>query len=412
MPVSATTTTPSVSPFSDITESWLRSAPLARRKALGQFMTPRGVRDSLLRDLPLWPGIRVLDPGVGTGEFLRSVLDREPAAELHGWDTAPEMIAAANQLVPEATLQLRSALDPYLGEPFDLVIGNPPYFQFRAAPEVRRHFAQVISGRPNIFALFFQAGLDALTPNGTLAYVVPPSMNNGSYFEALRRYIVSLGSVSRLTVIRDSSLFADANTAVQLLTIRLGDTHQPHVYRRDCMSSGFRRTILAEHPHLLEHEFHNRTTLWEAGFRALTGTIIWNQRRDSLRSNPTPSAARLIWAENIRRGELDFDSVRSKRLPFVVTDRVLHGPAVVTNRIVGAVGRGELRSAVIPAGMPFVGENHVNVVVPRGDAEPRFTWEQLNARLLDPQIAHRVNLLTGNTQISATELTHLIPVDN
>ena len=155
--------------FSPSSQSWLEASDAKHRKNFGQYMTPRQVREKLLDLIELEPGMRVLDPGVGTGEFLASALARVSDLITEGWDVDPAVLGSARKLLPGSSLIERSALDPYFGDGFDVVIGNPPYFQFKAAPEVKSQFARVISGRPNIFALFFQAGLEALKPGGTLA---------------------------------------------------------------------------------------------------------------------------------------------------------------------------------------------------------------------------------------------------
>jgi adenine-specific DNA-methyltransferase len=402
--LSSTQTSDQLSPT---TARWLAGAGLGDRKALGQYMTPRAVRERLLDRLPLWPGMRVLDPGVGTGEFLRSLLDREPGAQVVGWDLDPAILEHAAELVPEASLEERSALTPYLGEPFDLVIGNPPYFQFRAPREVKAHFARVISGRPNIFALFFQAGLDALTPGGRLAYVVPPSMNNGAYFEALREHIVARSGIEHLELLDGASLFEDANTAVQLIVMRLGARDGAHTFTRECRATGFRRTIFAKSPEVLAAEFEGRATLADLGYEAVTGTIVWNQHRPSLRRERVDGAIPLIWAHNISDGDVVLTEDHAKRPQYVVTGRALAGPAIVVNRIVGAVGAAELRCALVPE---FAGENHVNVIRRRPGVEPAASWEQLLQLLRAPEVGRRIRMLTGNTQVSATELSHLVPV--
>ena len=396
--------------LSAISTDWAASADLTRRKALGQYMTPRTVRDQLLDQLPLWPGIRVLDPGVGSGEFLRSVLDREPTAQVVGWDVDPEILQSAARLVPEADLEERSALTPYTGEHFDLVIGNPPYFQFKAPIEIKRQFGQVISGRPNIFALFFQAGMDVVKPGGRLAYVVPPSMNNGAYFEALREYIVSRAEIEYLSVLDGSGLFTDANTAVQLIVIRSGSPSRSFTFARVAEDVGFRRTIFAVDPAALESQFRGRQSLWELGYSAATGTVVWNQNREKLRREPCDGAVPLIWAHNIRGGHVELDPEHPKRPQYVVTNDALCGPAVVVNRIVGSVGSADLRCAPVAPGDQFVGENHVNVIAARPEVEQRTSWAQLLEMLQSPQIVERVRLLTGNTQVSASELNHLIPL--
>ena len=392
------------------TQRWLAAAPVEHRKRLGQYMTPALLRERLLDRCGLFAGMRVLDPGVGTGEFLRSVQARCPGAELHGWDVDPSVLSVAAENAPEAHLRERSALEPYRGEPFDLVVGNPPYFQFNASRETRAYFARVISGRVNIFSLFFQVGLEALRPGGRLAYVIPPSMNNGAYFERLREFLIQHTAVEFLEIYRDQAMFDHAQTPVQLLVLRKGGKDAGrHVFVRQSGSNGFRRTIFSENPAEMEASFDGRSTLFDLGYEAVTGSITWNQHKAALRRKPDPQAVPLIWAHNIRDG-IRF-ATDHKRPQFIATDRpALVGPAIVSNRIVGAVGSAELRCALVPEGMEFVAENHINVIRRHGYFAPQASWSELLELLQAPETAERVRLLTGNTQVSATELTHLLPV--
>ena len=381
-----------------------------QRKQLGQYMTPKILRDELLAHCSLRSGMRVLDPGVGTGEFLRSVADRVPGTSLHGWDVDPAVLDVASKLVPEAGLSERSALDPWPGRPFDLVIGNPPYFQFRAGPALRQAFAPVISGRPNIFALFFKAGLEVLRPGGQLAFVVPPSMNNGAYFDRLRHYILEHAAVEYVSIHAESRLFAGAQTPVQLLVLRQGAQDAGrHTFTRAAASARFRRTLFAEDARSLAAEFEGNRTLFDLGYEAVTGSIVWNQHRAELRREPSPGVVPLVWPHCI--GD-EFALHPSHRRPaYIETDRPpLTGPAIVMNRIVGAVGSGQLRCARIPDGFAFLAENHVNVIREHRRFSPRVGWDELLRSLRSASAANRLRMLTGNTQISATELTHLLPV--
>lgn len=373
-------------------------------------MTPKVLRESLIDRCDLWPGMRVLDPGVGTGEFLRSVIDREPYCEIHGWDIDPKILAVAGDTVPEAVLTNRSALDPYLGDRFDLVIGNPPYFQLKLPKEVRAHFSQVISGRANIFALFFQVGLDLLRDGGQLAYVVPPSMNNGAYFAKLRDYIVRQCAIEFLEIYTEQSLFDQAQTPVQLLVLRKDRADsEKYSFEVSYPNVGFRRVIFSNNSEALADSFSKNNTLYSLGYEAVTGTIVWNQNKQHLKRTKTPSSVPLIWVHNIA------DTVRlvedHKRPQYIETTRpVLTGPAIVVNRITGSVGSGELRCALIPEGYKFVGENHVNVIRRHAQFEASVGWNCLLEALRAPSVLARARMLTGNTQISATELTHLLPV--
>ena len=416
--------------LSELTRGWMAGVSVEGRKRLGQYMTPGVLRARLLDRCGLFEGMRVLDPGVGTGEFLRSVAEREPLAELYGWDVDEALLEVAAANAPEAHLARRSALDVYGGEPFDLVIGNPPYFQFKPSCGIRERFAGVISGRVNIFALFFQAGLEVLRPGGQLAYVVPPSMNTGAYFESLRRYVLERSEIEFLEIHHDQKLFDGAQTPVQLIVLRRGDSAKTldsrqlgkHSFIRE--SPGFRRTIFAENPTDLEASFQGRKSLFELGYEAVTGTIVWNQHRLDLRHEATNGEVPLIWSQDIGNGQLDgfadtgrnhaepaFSDDRAKRPHFIATSKpTMIGPAIVANRIVGAVGTGELRCSLVPDGMEFVAENHVNVIRPHGEFEPSLDWSDLLHRLQSPEIASQIQLITHNTQLSAAELTHLVAV--
>ena len=397
----------------------------------------------------------MLDPAVGTGELLAAVARREPGARLTGWDIDEPALAAAAELVPHAELVRRSAFEPQAGVTeargslteargdraaaspggsgrFDLVIANPPYFQMRVTPALRRRFGEVISGRANAFALFFKVGLDLLAPGGRLAYIVPPSMNAGAYFEALREHIVSRGELTHLELLAGSSIFEGANTAAQLIVIELGSRDgggagpgtdpahgsdpapgpgSRHVFERSEHEAGFRRVVFTPDAGELRRGFEGRRSLWQLGYEAVTGSVVWNQRREDLRTGPGDGCVPLIWSADLRGGAFDPHSRDVGQKPGWIEDaRPLRGPALLVNRVVGAVGRGEIRTALIPDCRPFLAENHVNVIRLRAGAEPALDWTGLQAAVESPGAVTRVRLLTGNTQISATELTHLLPL--
>lgn len=415
--------------LSPVSREWLEAADAAERKRRGQYLTPRPIAEALLDRLPLEPGMRVLDPGVGTGELLRAALDREPGIEAVGWDADPAVLAAARRLVPEARLEHRSALDPAADgegdERYDLVMGNPPYFQVRLDRAGRKRFAGVVSGRANVFALFFQVGLERLRAGGRLGFIVPPSMNTGAYFEALREHIAGRAEILDLTILDGSDRFEGANTAAQLLVLEARPNPAPRpgrgqfTFRHAVPAAGFERVIFSPDPGRLAAEFRGRRTLWERGLTAVTGSVVWNQHRRRLRRRPGPGTVPLVWSRNLRGGELELDgagggpgkpqhlALEERRAP-----RPLTGPAILVNRVVGAVGRGELRTALVPAGTEFLAENHVNVIRAREGVDPAgIEWAAIERSLARPEVADRVRWLTGNTQVSARELTHLLPLD-
>jgi hypothetical protein len=202
--------------------------------------------------------------------------------------------------------------------------------------------------------------------------------------------------------------------------------------------AGFRRVVFTEDPGLLRAGFDGRRTLWQLGFEAVTGTVVWNQRRADLRRAAGAGTVPLIWSRDLRGDTFDA-SVRppapaAGKAGHILSERRMTGPALLVNRVIGAVGRGQLRTCFVPAGVPFLAENHVNVICRRGvdpgldrrsgvpgdgsspgqaavdDNPVAFAWQDLQAALETPAAGDRARILTGNTQLSATELTHLLPV--
>jgi adenine-specific DNA-methyltransferase len=397
--------------FSSHTQNWLSSTSVSERRALGQYMTPEAIRRILLDHVGLRPGMKVLDPSVGTGEFLREAQGRCPELNAVGWDIDPKVLDAARRNVPAAELHERDALAEWVGDDFDLVIGNPPFFQFNASSEIRAKYAQVISGRPNIFALFFMASLSVLKTNGILAFVVPTSMNTGAYFESLRQYITSISSVEAMIPIPEADHFLDAQTSVQIIVLKKGPPNGRFVFRKSQPEANYSRTIFCADPQRLESTFIGAKTVWELGYSVHTGTVVWNQARERLYSSMVPNSTRLLWAHDISEtGEISQEPLNLKP-SWIMNARPEYGPAILVNRIVGSVGNARVRAATVPEGFRFVGENHVNVIVARPGASQLCSFQQLYDALTDPAIASKVMSITGNTQLSASELCHLLPVN-
>jgi hypothetical protein len=75
------------------------------------------------------------------------------------------------------------------------------------------------------------------------------------------------------------------------------------------------------------------------------------------------------------------------------------------------VGQGSLRCALVPEGLDFVGENHVNVIRKREGVKQLVDWNELLDLLRKKEVNTRVQKLTGNTQVSCVELTNFLPLD-
>jgi adenine-specific DNA-methyltransferase len=402
-----------VSDFSIQTLDWLKSADLKERQSLGQYMTPRFLRSYLLDQLEIAPGSRVLDPAVGTGEFLRQAADRFPGSEVVGWDIDEKILKVAKTLVPEADLVCRSGLDDFEGEKFDFVIGNPPYFEMKLQPELREKFRHVVSGRANIYSLFFQVGMDALKVGGTLAYVVPPSMNAGAYFKKLRQFLTLENHLVSLKIFAQSDHFVDAQTSVQVIVVRKGPGKSNHVFSIKDNESGKESSIFCERPSDLKRLYKDSVSLFSLGYEAVTGTTVWNQHKGSLTNEADGGTIPLLYARNIVEGAVVLGT-DPRRPQFIRGGRAMTGPAIIVNRIIGGVGKGTVKAGLVPRGFVFAAENHLNVIRPIYGRNQTIPLKALFDVVADSETAAKARLLTGNTQLSASEWTYLIPfvIDN
>ena len=403
--------------FTDATIKYIEETDIKHRKSLGQYFTPRSIREALLSKLPnTMTSPKVLDPGCGTGEFLITAKEYFKNPELHGWDIDKNLVNIAKEVIPEATLKNIDALLNQDYDKYDFVIGNPPYYEFSPSEEIKEKFKEIINGRTNIFSLFIYQGIKWLKNGGYLAYVVPPSMNNGAYFSKLRKFIVENANIEYLHILDNPKLFNNALQSTMLLILKKGTNKGNYIFKKNGI------LIFTENPSYLEKAFENKVTLHDLGYEVKTGRLVWNQNKHLLTNN-SKIGIPLIWAHNITSRGLKFPFIKENKPQYVKVNDYDIGPAIVVNRVTGTVKSANLKSAIIPSGMKFIAENHVNVIFPpsrkkqmRLDLENRKPQPNLNLVNIANQLSSEEKLeivknITGNTQISKTELEKLFPLN-
>lgn len=407
--------------FTRETVEYVRNADDERRKELGQYFTPESVRERLADALFGRAGApvsetAVLDPACGTGEFLLTVSEYTDSTEIVGWELDEEAAEVAREVVPEAEIETTDALREEPERDFDVVIGNPPYFEFDPDDDLRERYEESVYGRVNIYSLFIQKGIEVLRDGGYLAYVVPPSVKNGAYFSAVREYILETSEVAHLSTLDDAHLFYGANQTPMLMILRKGGDSDRYVFSKNGV------TILSEEAEYLRDAFEGARTLLDMGYEAETGALVWNQNRDALTDNDDEDTVPVVWSRNITDEGLVLDNhdkpQNVERDP--VRDKIREGPAIAVNRVVGKPGSGSLRACLIPEGTEFVGENHVNLIFPPDKKQTTFgedglvtddslELEEVLRQLNSEEKTEVLRSITGNTQVSKNELLKLFP---
>ena len=198
-----------------------------KQRTWGQFTTPIDVADLLLGFCLRRPNSRLLDPSCGDGALLRraarwrvwlaSTEDHTPKGTLYGIELDLEAAAVA-ATIPGASIARANffTLEARDYEPFDAIVGNPPYTRAEwierlgddarqmalfpsesspdGAPPVRplvpHELSAILGGRAGLYAYFFFHSLAFLREGGRLGFVVPNGWLDVAYGGTLKQFML------------------------------------------------------------------------------------------------------------------------------------------------------------------------------------------------------------------------------
>lgn len=386
---------------------YLKNTDIKKRKKLGQYFTPKSIRELLLSKLPKKDNADILDPACGSGEFLLSCKKYFKNPILYGFDIDKKLINISSKLVKNASIKNFDFLNIDINKKkYDYIIGNPPYFELKLNEEIKKKYFDIIKGRVNIFSLFIKTGLDLLKDGGYLAYVVPPSMNNGAYFSKLRKYIIKNSSLEYLHIIDGADNFHLANQKVMLIIVKKTNSKKSskYIFKKNGI------TIFTEDKKFLNNAYENTVSLKDIGYTVKTGSIIWNEHKEKL-TNDKNNSTLLIWASNINNGKIIIGYTKGKPqyIKNISSDLIIKSRVVVVNRITGSSKDINIKAAIVNE-KEFVCENHVNVIYMSKNANQNYSLEDIFKALQDKTNIKVMRLISGNTQISKTELERLLPI--
>ncbi len=231
---------------------------LQDRKSTGAHYTPKILADFVAREITkVWTrkpdvdGIRVLDPAVGDGELLLSILEELSRLgyyriEALGFDTDPNSIELASTRIKEAFPQISLCMmcEDFLDfalmygsgdlfstvfEPCDLVIANPPYVrtQVMGAEKAQRlAYRFGLSGRVDLYYAFVFGIARLLRPGGIVGIIVSNRFMTTKSGACVRQGILEEFNVLHVWDLGDTRLFeASVLPAVLLARRKNGGPH-------------------------------------------------------------------------------------------------------------------------------------------------------------------------------------------
>ncbi|HLI29935.1 MAG TPA: N-6 DNA methylase, partial [Terriglobia bacterium] len=221
----------------------VRYRHVTEEKADGATFTPRKlarfVARQIVTNLRVTNGraIRVLDPAVGEGALLVSLLEelhahglRDVDVEVHGFDTNPESLSIAKEAIqakfPLVPIRFRagdfleyagqfaktlSLFDGGLpGERSDVIIANPPYVRTQImgaahAQSLASHFG--LSGRVDLYHAFILGIIEVLEDNGVAGIIVSNRFMTTKSGSAVRKVLREAVLLKHVWDLGDTKLF-------------------------------------------------------------------------------------------------------------------------------------------------------------------------------------------------------------
>ena len=296
-----------------------------RRKALGAVTTPPELVDFMVSlATPQRARVRVLEPACGDAPFLAAFAQRYGSHhELVGVDIDPAAVEQARRLLPLAAILEADFLLWQPSEPFDIVIGNPPYGIIGEASHYpihilkeRKHIYkqrfQTWRGKFNIYGAFIEHAVRLLRPDGKLVFVVPASWMLLDDFARLRKFLSREGHIDVYYVGRP---FRDRNVVTVVLVLERGKEGL-NLYDQGSKEPVIRKEVYRgelirfETPEALafEREGIPLGELMEIYFAARSPEI---RRHPSVVKEPKEGLVPILTGRNLKPGWIDYETCHS-----------------------------------------------------------------------------------------------------
>lgn len=392
--------------FTETTHKVTKLLSKTEKKQFGFFVTPPEIIHRVLTSIQ--PLIKIenphiLEPSCGTCEFILATAKKFPQASFDGVelnDTVYDNIKDLATRLEKTTIHHMNFMEYNKPDTYDLVIGNPPYFVCHKE-DIPVRYHSFMGGRPNMFGAFICHSLSLLKTGGILAFVIPKSFMNASYYGTIRKHIIDTCSVVDIIDCEDcSNDFLDTQQTTFIMVVQKGDSSNCHkekfvVGLGDLM-------IFTPSASILLRLLAGSTTLKAMGYSVRTGSVVWNEHKAKL--SVDSSKTLLIYNTNVVSNQLEVKTFANEE-----KKQFIDLPGSMTSCLVVNRGNGnsvyKMSYALIPAGREYLVENHLNMIThPSGD------YSAIIKSFSDPRTQQFIDCVLGNGALSKTELETVFPV--
>jgi adenine-specific DNA-methyltransferase len=420
--------------------------------AFGQYFTPYQAA-RIIADLPHIPsgdGVRILDPGAGSGILTAALVERlrehRPELSIH---------VTAVEIDPTLHVALRETLADIEGlghvstelvdadflswalttdERFDIVIQNPPYAKLQAGSAPQKMLRAAGIDVPNVYAAFLTLGLRLLHADGQQVAITPRSWMNGTYYSAFRREFVTTAGIdgihtfeSRSKVFGDTGVLQEAIVVSATVSARPENVivHTSHDHREDATSRTvpYADVVTADFIHVPATEkdaeavawmtAHATHTLADLGLTVSTGRVVDFRSREMLHYEKVAGSAAMVNATHIRGG-VTRHPVGAKKPEWFHTDPAVAakllvpgGAYVLVKRFSAKEERRRVVAAVWDSSEPVAFDNKLNYIHDSGHGLDERVARGLAVYLNSTRLDDYFRVFSGHTQVNAADLRQM-----
>ena len=308
---------------------------------------------------------------------------------------------------------------------YDLIIGNPPYFNLKKNL-ISKEYLKYINGRANIYIIFILKCLPLLSDNGILSFVLPQNFLNCSYYKLVREKIYKEFTILNIFDHKNNSYI---ETEQKTFTLIIQKTNNINIEKRDLFTKMNKNNEIIfntqEKILKLKDLEMNTTNIDTLGFDVSVGNVVWNQETDLLTNNKKDIL--IIYSSDIKDNkyqlfEFSNKSIKNGKYHYIKKSglknnqllSITNKPMLVCNRGYGN-GNFALNYALINENTSndYLVENHVICIKPKKKLHKKTLIKLYNKIITsfnDPRTKEFVDLSFTNDAINCGELQYSLPI--
>lgn len=181
------------------------------KRNTGAFYTKSDIiTDYIVSKLDLKECMKVLEPCVGDGEFLKALLKTKKDLDI----TAFDIDSLAIQYIKNSFSKIKTEIKNTLldgEEEYDIILGNPPYGA-KYSEEEKKIYTKKYKGIniPESYALFLVNSINRLKEGGKLSFIISDTFLHLNNHNKLRRFILDNCKIKEIILLK-TKLFPDVN---------------------------------------------------------------------------------------------------------------------------------------------------------------------------------------------------------